>query len=113
MENIVTVGRLRELHLLEKIAPDLSWHDFEQVLQGRRFNRWYAKNKKAVDMLSLAAPVFTMTLFNVPPTFLLGNLAIPAAGFFSGHGVILLHMLIAGFLTLVVTTFLKFTGQER
>jgi hypothetical protein len=31
--------------------------------------------------------------------------------FFHGHGVILLHMLTVGFVTLVVTTFLKFTGR--
>lgn len=34
-----------------------------------------------------------------------------AVGFFAGQGVILLHILIVGFLTLLVTTFLKFTGR--
>lgn len=37
--------------------------------------------------------------------------AAAGGGFFAGKGVILLHMLVCGFFTLVVSSFLKFTGR--
>jgi hypothetical protein len=116
MSSIKVVGRLRDIVALSKVAPELNWYEYEQILEGRSFSRWYAKNRKAVNALAFAAPAFAMTLFGVSPMFLIGTvfppIAIPASGaFFDGHGVILLHMLIVGFLTLVVTTFLKFTGR--
>lgn len=114
--SVKTVGRFRDIIALQRVAPELNWYEYEAILEGRSFSRWYAKNKKAVNAVAMAVPAFTMTLFGVSPMFLFGTLlphiAIPASGsFFSGHGVILLHMLIVGFLTLVVTTFLKFTGR--
>lgn len=114
--SVRTVGRFRDILALERVAPELNWYEYEQILEGRSFTRWYAKNKKAVHAIAMAVPAFTMTMFGVSPMFLFGSLlpplAIPAgASFFNGHGVILLHMLIVGFLTLVVTTFLKFTGR--
>lgn len=117
MSEIKVVGKWSEVEMLRAVAPELSWYEYEQILNGRSFARWYAKNKKAVNAIAMATPAFAMTLFGVSPAFLFGTLlppvAIPVAGgsFFSGHGVILLHMLIVGFLTLVVSSFLKFTGR--
>lgn len=113
---IKTVGRFRDIITLERLCPELNWYEYEQLIEGRSFTRWYVKNRKVVNRLALTAPAFAMTAFKVSPMFLVGTLlpqiAIPVAGsFFAGHGVILLHMLIIGFLTLVVTTFLKFTGR--
>jgi hypothetical protein len=116
MNQIKTVGTFREIATLERMCPELNWFEYEQLIEGRSFTRWYVKNRKVINKLALATPAFAMTVFKVSPMFLLGTLlppiAIPVAGsFFAGHGVILLHMLIIGFLTLVVTTFLKFTGR--
>lgn len=116
MAKIKSLGTFSELNALRKVAPDCSWDEYEEMMNGRSFTRWYRKNKKVMDRLAFSTPAFLMTAFKVSPMFLLGTvfppLAIPVAGtFFSGHGVILLHMLIVGFLTLVVTTFLKFTGR--
>jgi Stage III sporulation protein AC/AD protein family len=112
-----TVGKLSHVCALQHVAPELNLFEYEQILEGRRFSRWYAKNKKAVDACAGIATFGAMKLLKVSPMFLIGTLfpqiAIPVAGgtLFSGHGVILLHMLIIGFVTLVVTTFLKFTGR--
>lgn len=114
--------------------------DYEGTLRSRKFTRWYKRNKKTINTLVLTAPAFAFTLFHMdaqvfeylrkdatmyvlaaneyytPPPTNQGDL-IPVNGtgvgqsFFQTHGVILLHMLIMGFLTLVVTTFLKFTGR--
>lgn len=110
------IGKWSQIQALRNVAPELSWYEYEQILEGRSFARWYARNRKAVNALALTVPAFTMSLFGVSPMFFVGTLlpqiAIPVAGsFFSGHGVILLHMLIIGFLTMVVSTFLKFTGR--
>jgi hypothetical protein len=107
---IEVVGTFSEVNMLRKAGLPL------ELIEGRRFTRWYRKHKKLVSALAGIAIFGTMKALKVSPFFLCGvvlpQLAIPVAGtFFSGHGVILLHMLIVGFLTLVVTTFLKFTGR--
>lgn len=104
------VGTFSEVNMLRKSGISL------ELVEGRRFTRWYKRNKKVVGILTSVAVFILMKALHVTPYFLCGillpQLAIPVAGtFFSGHGVILLHMLIIGFLTLVVTTFLKFTGR--
>lgn len=73
---------------------------FEDLVKKRSFTRWYRKNKRTVNTIASTA-VFTFA----------PQVAFAQGTFFSGHGVILLHMLIIGFLTLCVTTFLKFTGR--
>lgn len=112
------VGSFSHLKVLRKLEPELNLYEYEQILEGRSFTRWYVKNRKVVNKLAIAAVPFAMALFHVSPLFLCGvllpNAALPVAAvgrFFDGYGVILLHMLIIGFLTLVVTTFLKFTGR--
>jgi len=110
------LGTFSEVSTMMKIMPGMSFDEYEKLVEGRPFSRWYRKNKKVIDMLLLTTPGFAMKLFHISPIFLFGTLlpplAVPVAGtFFSGHGVILLHMLIVGFLTLVVTSFLKFTGR--
>lgn len=113
---IKSIGKWSEVKALQAVAPELNWYEYEQILEGRTFSRWYAKNKKAVNAIAMATPSVVMTMFGVSPMFLMGTLlpplAVPVAGgFFDGHGVILLHMLVVGFLTMVVSTFLKFTGR--
>lgn len=121
------VGSFSDVHLLRKLEPQLTVFELEHVLEGRAFTRWYLKNKKVVNMLAMAVPAFTMTMFGIEPFSFLqlaghavtafapegGVVATAAQGysFWAGHGAILLHMLIVGFVTLVVTTFLKFTGR--
>lgn len=112
------VGTIRELGTLRNLEPELNLFEYQQLLEGRSFSRWYAKNRKVINKLAFAAPVVAMSIFHVSPFFLAGvllpHVAMPVAAvgkFFDGYGVILLHMLIIGFLTLVVTTFLKFTGR--
>lgn len=107
---IEVVGTFSEVNTLRKAGIPV------ELIESRKFTRWYRKHKKKVGALASVAVFGLMKFLNVSPFFLCGillpQLAIPVAGtFFSGHGVILLHMLIVGFLTLVVTTFLKFTGR--
>ncbi len=80
--------------------------DVEAVMQSEKFLRWYKDNKRAVNYMALATPVFTMELFGFNTV-----LAASSYSLMDGHGVILLNMLILGFITLLVTTFLKFTGR--
>lgn len=79
------------------------------ILSTRTYLRWYEKNKKIISKLAGATSLVAYTLFR--PTLALAAGSTGGFGFFAGHGVILLHMLIVGFLTLIVTTFLKFTGR--
>jgi len=123
------VGKLRDVLELRKLgssvagAGTLTLDDIDDILNGRSFTRWYKRNKKVVNTLALAAPAVAFTIFGVSPAMLSALLfkssavAIPVAAqgaqysFWAGHGKILLDMLIVGFVTLVVTTFLKFTGR--
>lgn len=109
------VGTFSQIRALTCAAPELNLFEYEQILEGRPFSRWYAKNRKLVNTIAAASTYAFMTAVKVSPLFLFGTIlppiAIPVSTFFSGHGVILLHMLIIGFLTMVVTTFLKFTGR--
>lgn len=113
------IGKLSDVCLLRKWEPHLGLPEYEQILNGRSFARWYTKNRRMVNMLALSAPALALHLFGVSPAFLLPLLkgsAVPAStgavgSLFSGDGVILLHFLLIGFVTLIVTTFLKFTGR--
>ena len=114
-------------------CADNPYKDFEAITESRSFTRWYHKNKKMVHRLALATPVFaftllggidatvvshwltTYTLLPVSSTLNIPSI-VPTSGavtasFIGTHGVILIHMLIIGFLTLVISTFLKFTGR--
>lgn len=104
------LGTLSEVSAFERAGVPM------ELIGSRKFTRWYNKHKKKIGLLASVAVFLTMKVLKVSPYFMAGillpQLAIPVAGaFFDGHGVILLHMLIIGFLTLVVSTFLKFTGR--
>jgi hypothetical protein len=127
VQNYTVIGSWENIAMLRKFEPTLSLAEIELVLQGRTFTRWYRRNKKTVNALALVTPVFAMSMFGISPGILpalLFGKAVPAgmasvtamaaAGsgdFWSGHMGILLHMLVLGFVTLVITTFLKFTGR--
>ncbi len=86
----------------------LSLEEYERLVtffEGRRFTRWLRKNEKKLHKIVL---IGLIAFFPDPA---LAQAVVQQGSFFEGHGVILLHMLIIGFLTLVVTTFLKFTGR--
>jgi hypothetical protein len=116
------VGNLGAVLTIKKKNPDLNFTDIEDLLGARAFTNWYKKNKKVINMLAMVTPSVICYMFGVTPAFVFSGMeqAIPCItggessgglGFFRGEGKILLHMLIAGFLTVVVTTFLKFTGR--
>lgn len=108
---------------------NLNLRDIQTVAKTRRFTQWYLRNNKIVNVCAFFAPTAAFTLFNISPEFLHtlfsfspspeavpamappAHNGMPSKDFFSGHGVILLHMLVLGFVTLVITTFLKFTGR--
>ncbi|MBP1934872.1 SpoIIIAC/SpoIIIAD family protein [Ammoniphilus resinae] len=102
------LGKLSELATLSKQFPSLV--SLEVIVhQSSYFWGWVEKNKKMINRLGRVVPLVTYAMFK--PTFAFAATAAGGLGFFAGHGVILLHMLIVGFLTLLVTTFLKFTGR--
>lgn len=122
------VGTFSEIREWKRLKPDITLDDITTVARSRKFFRWYMRNKKAVHMLALVTPTFAMTLFGISHDMLTSLLNLPseaisamapattepkneAQAFFQGHGAILLHILLVGFLTLVITTFLKFTGR--
>lgn len=111
MEKVKVLGTLREVKAYRE-------GDIEAIIESRPFTRWYRKHEKLVNRLAAIATFATLKAVKLSPFFLCGivlpHVALPVAAvgkFFDGYGVILLHMLIIGFLTLVVTTFLKFTGR--
>lgn len=137
---IKKVGTFTEVNTLRKCVPDAELYDLEFILQGRRFERWYDKNKKIIGVLASVTPALvgvmtglsalqlvTMTASMVVPHLLhapathafqvsdsvatMAQASGGALGLFSGDGAILLHFLIIGFVTLIITTFLKFTGR--
>lgn len=129
------VGSFSEMTTLRNMFPEAHLTDLDLVLQLRKFRRWYVKNRKVMHTLALVVPVATIALYQISPEFFTtlattpspaseaipamaslpvmdpGNDRVSDTSFFSGHGAILLHMLTVGFVTLVVTTFLKFTGR--
>ena len=113
------VGSFREVAALRKLNPDVTLSHIDKAINGGAFKRWYRQNKKVIHTLAIAAPSFAFSLFGITPditSFLFFNQAVPAFApegysFWKGHGRILLDMLIVGFVTLVVTTFLRFTGR--
>lgn len=118
MEKLQTVGRFSEVNMIRAVAPEMSLLDYGDIVNGRTFRRWYRKHEKVVHILAGIAPIWAMKVFGISATFMFGllpavTIPVVAGGgsFLLGDGVILLHMLIIGFLTLVVTTFLKFTGR--
>lgn len=123
MQRCEVIGKFSEVCAVRSFGPEMDLDQINSVLNGRTFKRWYKRNRKIVNTLALMAPGLALALFGVSPASPLFSLFLPAAmpvmaagqsvptSFFAGHGAILLHMLVAGFLTLVVTTFLKFTGR--
>lgn len=90
------------------VESGLSLQDYTKLVdffEGRKFKRWLRKNENKLCAVAVAG-VFA---FFPDPAF--AAAVVTKGSFFEGHGVILLHMLVVGFLTLVVTTFLKFTGR--
>jgi hypothetical protein len=71
----------------------------------------YAMEPTAI--VAFGTPVDTPVLSGLPSAVAAAATpaAAPSASFFNGHGVILLHMLVVGFITMVVCSFLKFTGR--
>lgn len=117
-----------EAATLLSTSPSLSPTDIATVYSTRRFARFVSRYAKPLTLLARCAPIVALTFFH--PSFVhaaaagaavavASSAGAPGApgegegafGFFQGHGAILLHMLIVGFLTLLVTTFLKFTGR--
>lgn len=103
MAKVRVVGTLEDyLHSGLSIRE---YDELKKFTEGRRFTKWLRKNEKRIYALALAG----FAVFFPDPAF--AQAVVQKGSFFDGHGVILLHMLIVGFLTLVVTTFLKFTGR--
>ena len=98
---VVVIGTVSEY--LDSGMTMEQFAQFKEFLNGRKFTRWLRKNEKNLAKLALLG----VLAFFPDPVFAQGV----ATGFFKGQGAILLHMLIVGFLTLVITTFLKFTGR--
>lgn len=103
--NYQVIGKLSDVATLSALHP--SFVSSNVITHG--LGVWCEKNKKIVKKIVKAVPLVTFTLFKPAVTFAAGTAG--AFGFFDGHGVILLHMLIYGFLTLLISTFLKFTGR--
>jgi hypothetical protein len=134
---IRSVGTFSDITACQDIFPYASLDDIHAILNSRKLIRWYKHNYKVINMLAITAPTFALTLFNVMPGTLIyqyltsstaisfssipatvpGIVNVVGAGttvptsFFGGKGAILLHMLVVGFFTLVVSSFLKFTGR--
>jgi len=120
MKKIQTIGKLSKVMDYQRLFPKLSYGDIEVLLNGRSFVRWYKRNQKVIDRLAVVAPVIAYATISalLPGTalFTLLNPSVATAtivqqSFFGGKGAILLHMLVVGFFTLVVSTFMKFTGR--
>lgn len=99
------VGKFSDVATLCESYPS----DVSLNVIAKDFQVWRARHKKLVNKLIKLAPAVTYAMFK--PVFVFAATSGGAFGFFSGHGVILLHMLIYGFLTLLISTFLKFTGR--
>lgn len=120
--------------------PKATYEDIETILKGRRFIEWYSKNGRMISLLISLTPAVAYSLVKLPifNGFLNTNVSpvmssafqiveaatednkvpLPKAftaeikpGFMSGVGYIILHVMVIGFLSLVVGTFLKFTGR--
>lgn len=117
---------LSEVEQWRRLYPDLDLKEVVLVAKSRNFLRWIRRNRKLLYGLAFITPTITLSLFNLSPemlstlfiptheavpAFAVNNPPTPSVNFFSGNGVILLHMLIVGFVTLVITTFMKFTGR--
>lgn len=138
LKEISDMGEIQEC---VEALPKLKAGDITAVISCRRFVRWYDKNGKVISVLLGLAPAFGMIMHGFTASTAIVAFGTPAGstvhafpsavasialkegakegakavategGFFSGHGKILLHMLIVGFVTLVVSSFLKFTGR--
>lgn len=123
MSKNVVIGTFSQVNALRKLEPSLGIGEIADLMEGRSFRRWYGKNKKVINKLAVAAPLVAMGLFGFTPGgFLTLASCVPVVGgmvatastgysFWNGNGALLLHMLVVGFVTLVITTFLKFTGR--
>lgn len=124
---MVKGGTYEEIQMVRSYFDNTSMQDIHALLGTRRFSRWYADNRKVIKKLAIVTPIFALALHGLTgelaltlfadPAMVASTLAPPAKGavvqtsFFGGKGAILLHMLVAGFFTLVVSSFLKFTGR--
>lgn len=106
MKKVQVIGKLSELKYL----------DFSS---NRKFLRWYKRHEKVINSSAFLIPVLTIAAINVllPGTalFTVFNPAFPVStvpvNLLGEKGAILLHMMVIGFVTLVVSSFLKFTGR--
>lgn len=113
-----TIGTISEINACKKMFPKAKLEDISAILNSRHFTRWYKKNHQIINTIAFTIPAFTMTLFGITPGSPLFSLLNPAVtaeagtgSFFQGQGAVLLHMLVVGFITLVLSSFLKFTGR--
>ena len=134
-------GIMKDIIECKAMFPENTIDGTSAIVGSRSFVRWFINNKKAISVLLVATPVFALASFGLTSSFGLNLLTQPIvpsfpgsvnelmpaipntvacvatkavsgnASFFSGNGVILLHIMIMGFFTLVVSSFLKFTGR--
>jgi hypothetical protein len=134
-------GAIDEILECRTLFPDNTIAGASAILGSRQFIRWYTNNKKVATAVIVATPLFALTAFglhgslglsilaqpipsfpgtveHVVPAFPMAvttlapvGLATSNVSFFSGNGVILLHIMLVGFFTLIVSSFLKFTGR--
>jgi len=109
MSKVQVIGKLSELKYLHS----------ELLPNNRKFIRWYKKHEKIVNTSVLLAPSLAIAAINVllpgtalftifNPAFAVSTVPVNLLG---EKGAILLHMMVIGFVTLVVSSFLKFTGR--
>jgi hypothetical protein len=124
--NLISKCTIKDVEDCRECFPYADIPAVKSILASREFIRWYKKTAKTAAVI---APVFMLTLFNILPGSIafdwllrpsvaysadaeaVATMAAADTGFFAGKGVILIHMLVVGFFTLVVSSFLKFTGR--
>jgi len=128
MSEVFKLGRrgvVDDIVTCKTVFPTASTEDISAIVNSRHFIRWFMNNKKITAAIMIGVPAFSFGLFKLHPGEFLQKIvaynkyggdaievyAEGGGNFFSGQGAILLHMLIIGFITLVVCSFLKFTGR--
>lgn len=124
MKKVHVIGKLSEVIECQNTFPKFKYSDIDILLNSRKFIRWYKHNARVINACALATPIVALSALNaVAPGFTLYNIVNPPAvavatggtvvkaNFLGDKGAILLHMLIIGFVTLIVSSFLKFTGR--
>ena len=122
MKKVHVIGKLSEIYECKTNFPKLKYSDMNLLLNSRKFTHWYKSNQRVINFLALAAPSITINILNatipsntlfemINPSMAVSTGTVVQTSFWGGKGAILLHMLVVGFFTLVVSSFLKFTGR--